>query len=81
MQAEVRPNMPLRKTTRRSMSRELIVMSYLDLLEHTLLELPLNLLTILVCRRLAVQCQETTQVELGRLEELDLANVDLKPSC
>lgn len=40
-------------------------MSYLDLLEHTLLELPLNLLAILVRRRLAVQSQETTQVELG----------------
>jgi hypothetical protein len=49
------------------MSRVLILTSHLDLLEHPLLELPLNLLAILVRSRLAVQCQETTQVELGRL--------------
>ena len=50
----------------------------LDLLENALLELPLYLLTILVRRGLAVQGHESAQVELGRLEELDLANVDLK---
>ena len=53
------------------------MMNSLNLLEHTLLELPLHLLTILVRRGLAVQVHESTQVELGRLEELDLADVDL----
>ena len=53
-------------------------MMTLDLLKNALLELPLHLLTLLVRRGLAVQVHESTQVELGRLEELDLADVDLK---
>lgn len=51
---------------------------HLDLLKNALLELPLDLLTLLVRRRLAVQVHQGTQVELGRLEELDLADVDLQ---
>lgn len=49
----------------------------LDSLEYLLLELPLNLLALIIGRRLAVQGQKRTQVKLGRLEELDLANVNL----
>ena len=46
-------------------------------LENRLLELPLNLLALVVGARLAVECHQSTEVELGRLEELDLANVNL----
>lgn len=49
----------------------------LNLLENALLELPLNLLALLVCRRLAVQGQEATKVELGLLQQLNLADVHL----
>ena len=54
---------------------------HLNSLKHTLLELPLNLLAILVCCRLAVQSHESTEIELGRLQELDLADVNLKKTC
>jgi len=49
------------------------------LLQHTLLELALHLLTLLVRGRLAVESHEGAEVELGLLEELDLADVDLFP--
>lgn len=50
----------------------------LHLLEHSLLELlVLDLLARVVGRGLAVQREEVAEVELGRLEELDLADVDL----
>lgn len=49
----------------------------LYLLEDALLEFTLNLLAILVGGRLAVQRHQGTQVELGRLEQLNLADVHL----
>ena len=49
----------------------------LYLLEDRLLELALNLLTLLVRARLAVESHQGAKVELGLLEELDLADVDL----
>lgn len=50
---------------------------FLHLVKDTLLELPLNLLPLLVGDRLAVESHESTQVELGLLEKLDLADVNL----
>lgn len=47
------------------------------LLQDTLLELPLDPLALLVRGRLAVERHEGAEVELGRLEELHLADVDL----
>lgn len=49
----------------------------LHILKDTLLELPLNLLALLVRGRLAVQRQQVAEVELGCLEQLDLADVNL----
>lgn len=49
----------------------------LNLLKHTLLELPLNLLALVVRTRLAVESHEGTKVELGCLQQLDLTDVDL----
>lgn len=49
----------------------------LNSLEDLLLELPLNLLALVIGSRLAVQGKQSTQVELGGLEKLDLADVDL----
>jgi len=46
-------------------------------LKNRLLEVPLDLLTLVVSARLAVEGHERTEVELGRLEELDLADVNL----
>jgi hypothetical protein len=46
-------------------------------LKNRLLELPLNLLTLVVGARLAVECHQGTEVELGRLEKLNLADVNL----
>lgn len=43
-----------------------------------LLELPLHLLALVISGRLAVQGKQSAQVELGGLEELDLADVDLE---
>jgi hypothetical protein len=51
--------------------------SLLNLLENTLLELPLNLLALVIRTRLAVQSHQGTKVELGGLEQLDLSDVDL----
>ena len=48
-----------------------------NLVQNALLELPLNLLALLVRGRLAVESQETAEVELGGLQQLDLADVDL----
>lgn len=49
--------------------------------EDLLTELPLHLLTLLIRARLAVQGHQGTKVELGLLEELDLADVDLYIPC
>lgn len=49
----------------------------LDLIEDSLLELTLDLLARVVLARLAVETKESTKVELGCLEELDLSDVDL----
>jgi hypothetical protein len=49
----------------------------LYLIQHLLLKLPLNLLTLLICVRLAVEVKKSTKVELGRLQELNFADVDL----
>jgi len=49
----------------------------LHALEDSLLELALNLLAGLVGVGLAVEVEESTKVELGGLEELDLADVDV----
>ena len=54
------------------------VMQYrLDLIQDTLLELPLNLLTLVVRPRLAVESHEGAEVEPGLLQQLDLADVYL----
>lgn len=50
----------------------------LNALEDLLLEFPLNLLALVIGGRLTVQGEEGTQVKLGRLQELHLANVDLQ---
>jgi hypothetical protein len=50
----------------------------LNILKNSLLELALDLLARVVGARLAVQTEESTKVELGCLEELDLADVDLR---
>ena len=50
----------------------------LHVLKHRLLELAvLNLLARVIGGGLAVERKEVTKVELGCLEELDLADVDL----
>ena len=46
-------------------------------LQNRLLELTLHLLALVIRARLAVECHQRPEVELGRLEELDLANVNL----
>ncbi len=51
--------------------------SPLHVLQNLLLELALNLLALLVRGRLAVEGQETAEVELGLLEQLHLADVHL----
>lgn len=51
-------------------------------LEDLLTELALDLLTLLVRARLPVESHQGAKVELGRLEELNLADVDLNfPPC
>lgn len=47
-------------------------------LQNRLLEFPLNLVALVIRRGFTVQVQQSTEIELGRLEQLDLANVDLK---
>jgi hypothetical protein len=49
----------------------------LNLLKNALLELALHLLALLVCGGLTVEGHERAEVELGLLEKLDLADVDL----
>ena len=49
----------------------------LYLVQDLLLELPLDLLTRLIGVRLAVEVQEGAEVELGCLQQLDFADVDL----
>lgn len=53
-------------------------MSRLHRLKNGLLELTLDLLARLVGGGLAVEREQVAEVELGGLEELDLADVDLK---
>ena len=50
---------------------------HLDVLQNLLLEFPLDLLSLLVGIRLAVEVKESSKVELWCLEELDFADVDL----
>lgn len=50
---------------------------HLHFLKNTLLELPLDLLTRLVRGGLAVESQQGAELELGLLEQLDLADVNL----
>lgn len=50
----------------------------LDILQNTLLELPLNFLTLVVRPRLAVQSHQGTKIKLGCLQQLNLANMNLK---
>jgi hypothetical protein len=49
----------------------------LHILENSLLELPLNFLSRFVRCRFAVEAKQSTQIELGRLEELDFTYVHL----
>lgn len=49
----------------------------LNAFKNRFLELPLNLVTLVIGRRLSVQVKQRTEVELGGLEKLDLADVDL----
>lgn len=51
-----------------------------DSLQNLLLELPLNLLALIISGGLPVEVQECTEVELGRLKELNLADVHLDSS-
>lgn len=53
-------------------------MSRLHRLKNGLLELTLDLLARLVGGGLAVEREQVAEVELGGLEELDLADVDLQ---
>ena len=48
-------------------------------LQDLLLELALDLLTRIVRTRLAVKSHERTEIKLRRLQEFDLANVNLVP--
>lgn len=47
-------------------------------LQDGLLEFPLHLVALVIGCGFSVQVQESTEVELGGLEELDLADVDLE---
>lgn len=49
-----------------------------DVLKNLFLELPLNLLALVISRRFPVEVQQGTKIKLRGLEELDLADVDLK---
>lgn len=49
----------------------------LNRLKNGVLELALNLLALVVGGGLAVEGEQSTEVELGRLQKLDLANVNL----
>lgn len=49
----------------------------LHLFQDTLLELPLHLLTLLIRARLAVKGKQSAEVELGLLQQLNLADVNL----
>ncbi len=49
----------------------------LHLVQNLLLELPLDLLALLICVRFAVEVKESAEVELGGLQELNFADVDL----
>jgi len=46
-------------------------------LQNLLLEFPLHLLALLICRRFTVKIQERTEIELGRLQQLDFSDVNL----
>ncbi len=46
-------------------------------LQNLLFEFPLHLLALLICRRLTVKIQERTEIEFGRLQQLDFPDVYL----
>lgn len=53
---------------------------YIDpsyLIQDLLLELPLNLLSRLICVGFAVEVKKSTKIELRCLQELNFADVDL----
>lgn len=64
-----------------SISHHFKIENPLNSLQDLLLELTLHLLALVISCGLAVESQEGTQVELGGLEQLNLANVDLKRIC
>lgn len=51
--------------------------AFLNLLKNNILELPLDLLTLVIRTRFAVESHQGSEVELGLLQQLDLADVDL----
>jgi hypothetical protein len=55
--------------------------AFLNLLKNNLLELPLDLLALVIRTRLAVESHQSSEVELGLLQQLDLADVDLRKDC
>lgn len=58
--------------------RFILPVENLDLLEDGLLELPLHLLAGIVLGGLSVKGEKSTKVELGLLQKLNLADVDLE---
>lgn len=50
---------------------------HLDTLKNLLLELPLNFLALVVSRRFSMQVQQRTKIKFRRLQQLDLADMDL----
>jgi len=68
-------HMPESQSKRKPRSHPVVVS--LHALKNRLLELTLNLLTLLIRSGLAVEVEEATKVELRLLEELDLSDVDL----
>lgn len=66
--------------TRVKIQKKLIAISIStsDVLKNLFLELPLNLLALVISRRFPVEVQQGTKIKLRGLEELDFADVDLK---
>jgi len=54
-----------------------ILISTSDGLKNLFLELPLNLLALVISRRFPVEVQQGTEIKLRGLKELDLADMDL----
>lgn len=53
------------------------LLSCLNFLQDSLLELSLDLLALLIGSRFTMQCHEGSKIKLGGLEKFDLANVGL----